>query len=142
MAFIARLIQGAGWLWIATGIAGQIFGFADIGWFPGIILVFIARVLRAQTSRQPRSEETPASTAPERPLNTERSQEPTREPSPEPVVVTEPAVVIEPVEPRKPVVTEREPIEVPQVVLEPSQRSVKSSEEMIAEARRRWDRRR
>jgi hypothetical protein len=160
MAFISRLIQGAGWLWIAAGIASQMFDFGDISWFPGIILIFISRILRTQVSRQPQPDqvelpvkqppvmEVPVPSVPERPLNTERRPEPAptppvqKPPAPKPLEVKKPPVVMEPIGLEEPDTSEPEPAEMPKLDLERTPRSMKSSEEMIAEARRRWDRRR
>jgi hypothetical protein len=90
--------------------------------------------------------EVPVPSVPERPLNTERPPEPAppvqKPPAPKPLEVKKPPVVMEPIGLEEPDTSEPEPAEMPKLDLERTPRSMKSSEEMIAEARRRWDRRR
>lgn len=40
-----------GWLWLAAGFFDGFFDFANLSIFPGVILIFIARVLRSQAER-------------------------------------------------------------------------------------------
>ena len=166
MAVLGRLLGTLGWLWFGAGIVAPMFDFGRVNVFPGLILIFVGRLIRAQARRR-ETEETPEPAAPEqeaRPLNTERSQP--AEPAAEPVVRT-PPILVTPAPP-PPVVTKAEETEDaiteklfskigpagpappddeatpdPHVTVEDgAETKTLSSEEMIARARQRWDRRR
>jgi hypothetical protein len=159
MAALGRILQVVGWLWFGVAVAGAIFGFGDFEIFPGLILVFVARALRTGARRRQGDDDTsqvdPAAAHPERVLNTERQ---TRPP---PAIRSEPSTVIVPAPaPKKrnelletivesghqAAKTEEAPDEPgdkpTQAMPEPDhdRREPKTSDEMIAEARRRWDR--
>ncbi len=96
MARLGRILQLIGWLWFAFGFLGPIFlDFDSISPFPGIVLVFIARVLRTQAARQPPKDpgQVPQP-APERLLNTERQVR--SEEAPSPSVVSQPVTTPQP----------------------------------------------
>lgn len=87
MAILGRILQFVGWLWVAASFFGNFIDIPDFGFgfFPGLILVFVSRVLRTQAKRQQRAEDAdPAETTPQtpapRPLYTERSKQ-TAEPA-------------------------------------------------------------
>lgn len=94
MAALGRILQIAGWLWLIGGFLGSIFGFISLNLLPGIILVFVARVIRNQAntrempdlSEQPSVEEQQQSA---RTVETPRQREPS--PSPEPYVLETPS---------------------------------------------------
>jgi hypothetical protein len=165
MAALGRILQVIGWLWFVAGLASRIFEFGDIDVFPGLILVFVARAIRAQAARQAPDEDVvtdqPEPVAPPRILNTERQTDsvpPTstrRRPEPGP----KPAVEPTPVKKRnellqdivlagkeaaatKPAPAPSEPRSERSASVEPGLKGKKpmSSAEMIAQARKRWDR--
>lgn len=162
MQALGRILQVLGWLWFLAGIVGPIFGFERFNFFPGLVLIFIARVIRVQRGRTERAEpetqgsdrETPAL---ERVLNTERRQQPSApSPSPRPAVdhtvehSTQPEPMTKSSEERddllerivaagREVADEVEEPEAPGPLPAPGSRAPMSSEEMIARAHRRWD---
>lgn len=168
MAALGRILQLAGWAWLALGFVGpRLFGIdTGFGVFPGLILIFIARAVRTAAARrelpelQSDEEAQPESVEPapvERQLNTERQRE-APPPPPEPVTIyTEPEPVPES-QPRP----EPEPVPEPMSSDELLERialagrtasedpvdadepagptsTAMSSAEMIARARKRWD---
>lgn len=99
MTALGRILQVIGWLWIALGFFGPAINFPDVSVFPGIIILFISRVIRKQSRQTTREEEeieqaTSQSDIP-RMLNTDR----TPRPAPEPTPIPEPLMVpdLEPV---------------------------------------------
>lgn len=84
MAILGRILQVIGWLWVAASFLD---GFLDVplpdlNFFPGLIVIFISRALRAQGARRKQPEgtavetmTTPGTPVP-RQLNTERLKEP------------------------------------------------------------------
>lgn len=95
MAVLGRILQAIGWVWLALGFFGPILNLPiDVNFFPGIILIFIARIFRAQAARRESQEaEAQASEVEQsqpRALNTERTRSqppspgPTNRPEPEP----------------------------------------------------------
>ena len=48
MAAIGRILQVIGWLWFIAGFVGPIFGFETVNPFPGLVLIFIARIFRTR----------------------------------------------------------------------------------------------
>lgn len=48
MSALGRILQVVGWLWVIAGIAGPIFGFSGFSFLPGIIVLFIGRIIRNQ----------------------------------------------------------------------------------------------
>lgn len=167
MQALGRTLQVIGWLWFIAGIVGPVFGFDRLNFFPGLILIFVARVIRAQSARtqssEPQAEDPQSETAaPERILNTERRQPPPSpspqlpSPSPQPTASYTPERRPEPEaksgktseersELLERIVTagrgeaEPESPEKPEPMAEGADRAPMSSEEMIARAHRRWD---
>lgn len=82
MSILGRVLQVIGWLWMAASVLGRFVELPDFNFFPGLILVFVSRVLRTQNRRRQPVEEVvvetaaPSSTSGPRRLNTERSKEP------------------------------------------------------------------
>jgi len=75
MAALARIVQMVGWLWVIAGLVLPALGLADPSFFPGVILIFIARALRAQAARHaPPEEPEEQIVEAERVLNTERTR--------------------------------------------------------------------
>lgn len=95
MAALGRILQIAGWLWLIGGFFGSIFGLISINLLPGIILVFVARVIRNQANKrempdlgeQPSVEQQQQPAAPT--TETPRQRQPS--PSPEPYVLETPS---------------------------------------------------
>lgn len=95
MAALGRILQLIGWLWLVVGVLGRMFGFLELTVLPGIVLIFVARVMRnqAQQTEMPDLgdrtvvEDEPEPAPPERMMNTERR----RQPPPEPAYVEPPA---------------------------------------------------
>lgn len=169
MAALGRWLRIVGWLWFIAGFAASVADVADIGFFPGLILVFVGRMLRAQARRQ-ESEQTPDQVSAEqqpRPLNTERTHtNPAPETAPQPVVRTPPVLPTPTPPPVFPDVDAEaeekatrdklfstmgaaasssggdDPISrIDDAVKEGSEKETLTSAEMIARARERWDRR-
>lgn len=164
MRVLGRILQVIGWLWFAAGILGPVFGLDRISFFPGLILIFFSRVIRAQSarteSREPQTEPEDTEPAP-RPLNTERhhpaapspspqfdtaAPQPTREHVDEPLPPTGPRDdLLERIVAAGREITEDttdEPVDTGQSIgPDPDIRAGKpmTSEEMIARAHRRWD---
>jgi hypothetical protein len=169
MAILGRILQFAGWLWIAASFFGSFIDLPDVGFLPGLILVFVSRVLRTQIRRRQPSDEvaeveaaTPSTQTP-RPLYTERSKESADKAKPEPATR---ATTSKQAPPKSQVVWPKDtpPDSSPQrdelldkilvagselaedktgdlPTLEPSYEGKPlTSDEMIARARRRWDR--
>lgn len=168
MAALGRILQIAGWLWVLAGIAGSMFDFESVNVFPGFVLIFIARILRARSrSEMPPApgespeESQPASSGSGRPEPLQQT------PPPAPARVerkTPPAPKLEPEsesepEPKRPVQERNELLErlasasreaakgpagvdLDETESEPVEdtRTPMSSAEMIAQARQRWDR--
>lgn len=159
MASLGRLLGTLGWLWFIAGIAAPIFDVGGISFIPGLILVFVGRLLRSQARRRQPGEEEPEPVAAEpapRPLNTERVTLPSVPPTPPPPVESEP---------RHPATKARADAEqeadseelfskalfaasahieerTEEAVTEGEvERKALTSDEMIARARQRWDRR-
>lgn len=94
MAALGRILQIVGWLWLIGGFIGGLIGFISLNLLPGIILVFIARVIRnqADTREMPELGEQPSVEEQQRPqastAETQRRQTP---PSPEPYVLETPS---------------------------------------------------
>ncbi len=88
MTALGRVLQVVGWFWVLAGFFGPIAGYRGINVFPGLILVFVARAIRNQAARrapdEPESVGTGTEERPERILNTERLPRP--RPVPEPVI--------------------------------------------------------
>jgi len=162
MQVLGRILQVLGWLWFLAGIVGPIFGFERFNFFPGLILIFIARVIRAQRGRAEQAETEPQGSQRETPvaervLNTERRQQPSApSPSPQPTVdstvdrTPRPEPMARQPEERddllerivaagREVADEVETSEDPGPPPTPGGRAPMSSEEMIARAHRRWD---
>ncbi len=111
MAAAGRVLQTIGWIWVALGFFGPFLNLpVDVNLFPGIILVFLSRILRTQAARNaPVEYETPAPGEEQvepRILNTERPRPP--EPLAKPETVAKPEIVAKP-----------EPVVVPEPVVEP-----------------------
>lgn len=164
MAALGRILQIVGWLWLIGGFIGSLIGFISLNLLPGIILVFVARVIRKQAERTEMPElgdgsveeqqqeahqqvaRQPAAREPE-----PREQYPRRSP-PEPYVVSVPEepsrerpqetsqemleriVGIERAAP-----DEGEPVPATETAAVERPRKPLSSAEMIARAHERWD---
>lgn len=74
MRAISRLLQALGFILIFVGII-PIPGFPDIGIFPGIVLLFIGRIISKQTPG-PQTSSGRSRPTPQRVLNTERTPRP------------------------------------------------------------------
>lgn len=164
MAALGRILQVVGWLWVAAGIAARFFDVVDLSVFPGIVLVFIARMLRTQAARRELPDlqsgdggvtDTVEPAPVERQLNTDRQRqtEPppltvytNPDPAPEPELEPEPEP--EPERVGSSELLERiasaaksggvEPVKTDEPADEEG-RTAMSSEEMIARAHKRWD---
>jgi hypothetical protein len=170
MAAIGRVLQLIGWLWVLVGFIGprvdlDAFGLDSIGVLPGLILIFIARAFRARARAekeedlgQARPDVRPRSVEarPERrqappppaPARTTPSPPAERKPRPEPKVEPPPAEEADLLE-RIVLAGSSAAGELSAADLEEELRSMRrddderkpmSSAEMIAQARRRWDR--
>lgn len=77
MTAFGRILQVIGWLWIAVGFFGPMVNLPDVSVFPGIIILFVSRVIRKQGEQTRRQEDDvdqyEQHEAP-RPLNTQRPQ--------------------------------------------------------------------
>lgn len=95
MAALGRILQIAGWLWLIGGFFGSIFGFISLNLLPGIILVFVARVIRnqANTREMPDLGEQPSVEEQQQPVTPTAEAPPQRQPppSPEPYVLETPS---------------------------------------------------
>lgn len=95
MAALGRILQIAGWLWLIGGFFGSIFGFISLNLIPGIILVFVARVIRNQagTREMPDLGEQPSVEEQQQPVTPTAEAPPQRQPlpSPEPYVLETPS---------------------------------------------------
>lgn len=80
MTALGRILQVIGWVWIAVGFFGPMVNLPNVSVFPGIIILFIARVIRKQGEQQTQPREESAEQADDqvtpRPLNTQRSRPP------------------------------------------------------------------
>lgn len=167
MTFLGRFLQFVGWAWAAAGFFAPMAGVEGPPILIGLILVFVARAIRAQAARREpeEPEETPtpqAETGPvERPLNTERTRVPEPQSRPEPVVraptpAPEPEIVVVAPSARDEdegiidriarsgraetgVGSSKQRVDSARHATEPTRRRPMSSEEMIAAARKRWD---
>lgn len=166
MAAIARLLQAIGWVWVIAGFLLPAFGLARPNIFPGFILIFVARALRTQASRHaPPEEEVQVPAETERVLQTQRDRsEPTAAtPPPTPAQApkppreaaqpkVEPIVVSQPVE-RDDIIDriaiagraasderpESQKPTVPASSIGEEPKTPMTSAEMIAQAKKRWD---
>lgn len=81
MAVLGRILQIVGWLWIGASFFGNFIDLPNFGFFPGLILVFVSRILRVQSRRRQPSEDeegpvdVDVATPTPRPLYTERSKQ-------------------------------------------------------------------
>lgn len=158
MSALGRILQVVGWLWVVYGFVSPAFGLPDLSFFPGIVLVFVARILRNIGQRrempdlgeaEPEAEPEPAS-AP-RMMNTERQRQarqegpetPVLEPEPEPSPQRRNQLLDQIVGPGagggEAEVEPQSDDEVDPDTQVPSSRKPLSSAEMIARAHERWD---
>ena len=155
MSALGRILQAIGWIWVIAGFAGPFGGFDVGGALPGVILIFVARVLRTQAARRSPEDLTLEPDQPTRVLNTDRPPTAKPAPSPPPRSYPLPALPVEapassagddPLtrflaggdepEPNK----ETTPSDsTPSVSPAAADDKPKTSAELIAEARRRWD---
>ncbi|HEU4320065.1 MAG TPA: hypothetical protein VFS66_08280 [Acidimicrobiia bacterium] len=148
MAALGRILQIIGWLWVAFGVLGPMFGLPGFPWFAGLILLLISRVVRARASQMERDalgDDTPVP-------NVERTPDPPKtRANPAPMTARPAPIVVEPsrteIE-QKLVATMRDEIdttdqdEVDELLAQIHDVGrPKSSAEMIAEARQRWNKR-
>lgn len=161
MAALGRILQLIGWLWLVVGVFGRMFGFLELTVLPGIVLIFVARVVRnqAQQTEMPDLgdrtvvEDEPEPAPPERMMNTERRrQAPPPDPGPEPAYVEPPAKdqprpmkrndlleqIVGAGRQAEGAETSPEPEQLVPVD-DPESRRPMSSAEMIARAHERWD---
>ena len=95
MTALGRILQVIGWVWIAVGFFGPMVNLPNVSVFPGIIILFISRVIRKQGEQpQPREESADQDDdqVTPRPLNTQRSTPPAvprKAPQPPPATQTE-----------------------------------------------------
>jgi hypothetical protein len=152
MEAAGRVIRALGWLVIIGGGLARFFGFDQINLFTGVVFIVVGGMLRSRARSQAPDPDDELATSEERVLNTQRpSPAPVRS---EPVVRPyQPPPVAEPAP--EPADEDREEI-LEQILLagteyatETSSRSSSgdmepashlTSAEMIAHARRRWDR--
>ena len=148
MAVLGRILQILGWLWVAFGVFGPLLDLPNISWFPGLILVFLSRIVRTQVARRSRAEEQDDTPIP----NVERPPDPPKTQSRPAPAAPQPTPVV--VEPSRQEIEQvlldsmREKADVPDpVVVDQLSSHVddverpKTSAEMIAEARQRWNKR-
>lgn len=158
-----------GWLWVIAGFVLPALDLADPSVFPGVILIFVARALRTQLARHAPPEEVEEEPdEPARVLNTERARpvptpEPAKTPAPEPPKPAQPTTrqpapktiadvskpedrddVIERIAMAGRAASEpTSPVGSPGVVKTPAKdeerQAPMSSAEMIAQAKKRWD---
>ncbi len=154
MAVVGRIIMLAGWFLILLAAFGPAIGWAVNlgGIFPGIFLLFLGGILRRRAEQRTSVEEVEAPTQPPRPLATQRP--PRRQPPPPP-----PEPVVRHVEPEEAPETEssadlmerilstgtdsagdQEVVAEPTVTIDTGEFKPRSSAEMIARARSRWNR--
>ncbi|MGD2101216.1 MAG: hypothetical protein PVG83_03200 [Acidimicrobiia bacterium] len=163
MKGIGRILGTIGWLMVIAGIGGPIFGLDGFNIFPGIALLFIGRLLsrqgkRSEAEAEPDSEREPAS---ERLLNTERQtarRPPRRQPPERRQAPPPPPPPVRPVAPEEVETSDRESM-LETILLAGTELAEEkeiedsgddmgdtdsyepmTSEEMIARARQRWDR--
>ncbi len=166
MAVIARLLQAIGWVWVIAGFLLPAFGLARPNIFPGFILIFVARALRTQAARHAPPEEEvqlPAETQHVLHTRRDRSEPNVATPPPTPAEApkpprgvtqptVEPVVVSQPVE-RDDIIDriamagraasdatpERQKPTVPSPSIGEERKAPMTSAEMIAQAKKRWD---
>lgn len=164
MAALGRILQIVGWLWLIGGFIGGLIGFISLNLLPGIILVFVARVIRnqADTRDMPELGEQPSVEEQQRPPTPTAETPPQHQapPSPEPYVLETPSrrePTPEPQPESKPAPRRRLLEEVAGLdpdrdddaseetampsdqPADPAQRRPMSSSEMLARAHERWD---
>lgn len=113
-------MQIVGWLWLIGGFIGSIIGFISLNLLPGIILIFIARVIRnqADTREMPELGEQPSVEEQQRPVPTPETPPRRQAPSsPEPYILETPS--------------RREPVPEPQPDPKPAPRRRDLLEEVI-----------
>lgn len=164
MAALGRILQVVGWLWVIAGLVGPALGFWDLSFIPGVVVVFLARILRTQAERRElpdldRREETEEATQPPpaRLMNTER-QRLEQQARPQPAMIehepmSDPEPIGQPTSKRNQLLDQivtagrevEEEMSAPQredraePVDAPDTPKPMSSDEMIARARKRWD---
>lgn len=104
MRALGRILQFIGWLWLFAGIFGPRFGLLDVGVPVGLILIFVARVIRNQAERTEMPE------LGEETSQTAEAPEPVRETRPEPREET-PSQPVRPTTRYRSPAPEREPTE-------------------------------
>lgn len=167
MAAAGRILQVIGWLAFIAGFAGPALGYESVSPIPGLILIFIARMLRSrarsemppgpagkQTEPQPQPVETPPfQPRQQAPAPTRHTESPSIEAKTEPKQerpVDERNQLLERIalagrdaaeEPAVPEPEELSTLSDEKEPLRPDEaRTPMSSAEMIARARERWDR--
>lgn len=153
MAALGRIFSLFGFLWFLAALFGQEFGLPPLNLLPAIVFILFGRALRTQARRRAPSESSEPMSQPEarveipepveRPLNTDRPSAPP--PTPPVMRIPEPKVVVE----ERNALFDRiaaadetaalpEPATPP--ILDSDSKQPMTSAEMIAEARKRWDR--
>ena len=156
MAALGRIFLIVGFIWLFAALFGEEFGLPPLGILPAIVFIFLGRALRRQARRRASDEtlpdqpqtrvETPEPV--ERPLNTERQQTPLPPPPPPRVARTPEPDAMEEVSERNELLEKilasddalkrSGPKTTPDA--DKDHKPLKTSAEMIAEARKRWDR--
>jgi hypothetical protein len=173
MAAIGRVLQVIGWLWFIAGFVGPMFGFESLNLFPGLVLIFIARMFRTRARGEmppgPGEQETRPEPQPVETLRPQPREQPPPQPAPKPSAPSQSSEArsetkaepeyVRPVEERNQLL-ERialagseaadeqattqsgKPSAASKKGAKPAEeaRAPMSSAEMIAEARKRWDR--
>lgn len=161
MTALGRVLQAVGWAWLALGFFGGLINLPfDLNVFPGIILIFISRIFRAQGARTTSAEEEEAEALEEqvepRVLNTERTRSRPVEPqtpagpapelgvqAPEPTPESKRQEMLEQILVTGTGVAARATAPETDAKVEeaPGPATPMSSAEMIAQARERWNKR-
>lgn len=167
MAALGRILQVVGWLWLIIGFFGPMFGLLSLNLLPGIVLVFVARVIRNQADRTEMPElddetsvEEQQRKAHQQPVQQPAVREPEprderpHRPPPEPYIVTVPdepspgrqretsqEMLERIVGVRREAPDREEPLQPAEeeMVVEEMSRKPMSSAEMLARAHERWD---
>lgn len=142
MGAFGRILQVIGWLWLAFAFFGPMFNLPRLDIFPGIIIVFVARVFRAQATRRERAdagEMLQAETRPQQVQPRKPRRETPRVESPVPPTESKPKPKPKPTpssvrpEPKMPDAAERE-VMLEKILLTGQELAEESVEEQIAVA--------
>lgn len=163
MANAGRILGIIGALWVALGLFGNLINVPNVNFFPGIILLFVARVIskQARETRRNQERESDGRGTPARPPEIRRQPPPRRTPTPRETVGRPPQPSPEVVVPAAAKSDEEREEMLEDILLvgrgasEEKMEAMSSSDadsesfhsgqtlsssEMIAQARRRWNR--